>query len=37
LVTTASFYCGVVRLLASLQVDVEESYMPHLRRHPLPG
>lgn len=37
LVTTASFYCAVVRLLASLQVDVEESYMPHLRRHPLPG
>ena len=37
LVTTASFYCAVVRLLASLQVDVEESYMPFLRRHPLPG
>jgi len=36
-VTTASFYCAVVRLLASLQVDVEESYMPFLRRHPLPG
>ena len=37
LVTTASFYCAVVRLLASLQVDVEESHMPFLRRHPLPG
>lgn len=36
LVTTASFYCAVVRLLASLEVDVEESYMPYLRRHPLP-
>jgi alkylhydroperoxidase family enzyme len=36
LVVTASFYCAVVRLLASLEVDVEESYMPYLRRHPLP-
>ena len=36
LVVTAAFYCAVVRLLASLQVDVEESYMPYLRRHPLP-
>lgn len=37
LVTTASFYCAVVRLLASLEVDVEEDYTPFLRRHPLPG
>ena len=37
LVTTASFYCAVVRLLASLEVDVEESYMPYLQRHPLPA
>lgn len=37
LVTTASFYCAVVRFLASLEVDVEEGYMPFLRRHPLPG
>ncbi|MBD0274644.1 MAG: carboxymuconolactone decarboxylase family protein [Acetobacteraceae bacterium] len=37
LVTTASFYCAVVRLLASLEVDVEEGYMPYLQRHPLPG
>jgi len=37
LVTTASFYCAVVRLLASLEVDVEEDYMPYLERHPLPG
>jgi alkylhydroperoxidase family enzyme len=36
LVTTASFYCAVVRLLASLEVDVEEAYMPYLERHPLP-
>jgi hypothetical protein len=26
----------VVRLLASLEVNVEEDYVPHLRRHPLP-
>lgn len=37
LVVTASFYCGVVRLLASLEVEVEEGYMPYLRRHPLPA
>ena len=37
LVTTASFYCAVVRMLASLEVDVEEGYMPYLQRHPLPG
>ncbi len=36
LVITASFYCAVVRVLASLEVDVEEEYMPYLRRHPLP-
>jgi alkylhydroperoxidase family enzyme len=36
LVMTASFYCAVVRMLASLEVDVEESYMPYLQRHPLP-
>ena len=37
LVTTAAFYCAVVRLLASLQVDVEPEYAPFLERHPLPG
>lgn len=37
LVVTASFYCAVVRLLASLEVDVEESYVPYLQRHPLPA
>ena len=36
LVVTAGFYCAVVRILASLEVDVEESYMPYLHRHPLP-
>jgi alkylhydroperoxidase family enzyme len=36
LAVTASFYCAVVRVLASLEVDVEESYMPYLRKHPFP-
>jgi alkylhydroperoxidase family enzyme len=36
LVVTASFYCAVVRVLASLEIDVEESYMPYLRKYPLP-
>ena len=36
LTVTASFYCAVVRVLASLEVDVEESYMPYLRKHPFP-
>jgi alkylhydroperoxidase family enzyme len=36
LVVTASFYCAVVRLLASLEIDVEESYMPYLKKYPFP-
>jgi len=36
LVMTIAFYCGVVRLLASLGIDVEDSYQPHLDAHPLP-
>ena len=36
LVITAGFYCAVVRVLASLEIDVEEEYLPYLRRHPLP-
>lgn len=36
LVVTISFYCGVVRVLASLQIEVEEEYMPYLRAFPLP-
>jgi hypothetical protein len=27
----------VVRVLATLQIDVEEDYMPYLRQFPLPG
>jgi len=36
LVITISFYTGVVRLLAALQVDVEEDYLPYLKEFPLP-
>ena len=37
LLLTISFYCGVVRLLAALQIDVEEDYMQYLQEFPLPG
>jgi len=37
LLLTISFYCGVVRLLAALQIDVEDDYMPYLRQFPLPA
>jgi len=36
LVLTVGFYCGVVRVLASLGIDVEDSYQPYLDAHPLP-
>lgn len=36
LVVTIAFYCAVVRFLATMQMDVEESYQIHLDRHPLP-
>lgn len=36
LVVTASFYCAVVRTLASLAIDVEPEYQPYLDAHPLP-
>jgi len=35
LLITISFYCGVVRLLAALRIDVEEDYMQYLREFPL--
>ncbi len=31
-----SFYAGVVRLLAALQIDVEDDYLPYLKEFPLP-
>ncbi|NQW09659.1 MAG: carboxymuconolactone decarboxylase family protein [Alphaproteobacteria bacterium] len=36
LIVTIGFYCGVVRILASLQIDVEDDYAPYLERFPLP-
>ncbi|MEO6397429.1 MAG: carboxymuconolactone decarboxylase family protein [Tepidiformaceae bacterium] len=37
LVMTISFYNGVVRLLATLQIDVEDDYLHYLEQFPLPG
>ena len=37
IVVTASFYCAVVRLLTSFAIDVEDSYMPYLKKYPLPA
>jgi alkylhydroperoxidase family enzyme len=37
LTITIAFYTAVVRVLATLQIDVEEDYMPYLRQFPLPG
>jgi len=31
-----AFYNAVVRLLATLQIDVEPEYQPYLEQHPLP-
>ena len=37
LVLTIAFYCAVVRVLATLQIDVEEEYLPYLKQFPLPS
>jgi alkylhydroperoxidase family enzyme len=37
LLMTISFYAGVVRLLAALQIDVEDDYMQYLQEFPLPA
>jgi alkylhydroperoxidase family enzyme len=37
LTITIAFYCAVVRVLATLQIDVEPDYMPYLERWPLPA
>jgi len=37
LVLVISFYCAVVRVLASLQIDVEPEYQPYLDAFPLPA
>ncbi|HWX47768.1 MAG TPA: carboxymuconolactone decarboxylase family protein [Roseomonas sp.] len=36
LTVVVAFYCGVVRLLATLEVDVEPEYQPLLQEFPLP-
>ncbi len=36
LVLTIGFYNGVVRILASLQIDVEDEYLGYLEEFPLP-
>src|SRR5690606_15626862 len=36
LTVVIAFYCGVVRLLATLGIDVEPEYQPYLDRFPLP-
>jgi len=37
LLVVISFYNGVVRVLASLQIDVEPEYQPYLDAFPLPA
>jgi len=37
LTLTIGFYNAVVRVLATLQIDVEDAYMPYLRQFPLPS
>ncbi len=37
LVITIAFYCGVVRLLESLKIDVEDEYQLYLEEFPLPN
>ncbi len=36
LTLTIGFYNAVVRVLATLQIDVEDDYMPYLQQFPLP-
>jgi alkylhydroperoxidase family enzyme len=37
LTITIAFYCAVVRVLATLQIDVEPDFQPYLDRFPLPA
>lgn len=37
LIITVAFYSAVVRVLAALQIDVEDDYLPFLERFPLPA
>ena len=36
LVITIAYYNAVVRLLATLKIDVEDDYLPYLEQFPLP-
>lgn len=36
LVVTVAYYCGVVRILATLEVEVEPEWQPYLLEFPLP-
>jgi hypothetical protein len=36
LVVTIAFYNGLVRLLAAMQVEIEEEYRSYLEEFPLP-
>jgi alkylhydroperoxidase family enzyme len=36
LIVTIAFYNGLIRLLETMQVDVEEDYLPYLDEFPLP-
>lgn len=37
LIVTIAFYNAVVRVLGSLEIDVEPDYLPYLQRFPLPA
>jgi alkylhydroperoxidase family enzyme len=37
LMVTIAFYNGLVRLIETMQVDVEDDYLPYLREFPLPS
>jgi alkylhydroperoxidase family enzyme len=37
LTLTIGFYNAVVRVLATLQIDVEPEYLPYLQQFPLPA
>ena len=37
LTLTIGFYNAVVRVLATLQIDVEDEYLPYLQQFPLPA
>lgn len=37
LVLTIAFYCAVVRVLATMQIDVEDEYLSYLAQFPLPS